>query len=66
MPLIMNYILENGNSIITFVNSIGAASNSESPHTPTSDFLELLMVQMDRAFIGITITINLKGKYNYD
>ena len=63
---IMNNILENRNSVITFVSNIGAASTSESPHTPTSDFLELLIVQMDRAFIGITITINLKEKYNYD
>ena len=45
---------------ITFVSNIGAASTRESPQTPTSDFLELLIVQIDRAFMGITITMNLK------
>ena len=50
---------------ITFVSNIGAASTNDSPHTPKSDFLELLIVQMERAFMGITITMNLSNKRKY-
>ena len=56
--------MKNKSHVITFVSNIGAASTNDSPHTPKSDFLELLIVQMDRAFMGITITMNLSNKAN--
>ena len=56
--------MKNKSYEITFVSNIGAASTNDSPHTPKSDFLELLIVQMDRAFMGITITMNLSNKGN--
>ena len=57
--------MKNKSHVITFVSNIGAASTNDSPHTPKSDFLELLIVQMERAFMGITITMNLSNKRKY-